>query len=42
MMEILNNLAKCIVYAFLLAALAFAVAMCIAALAEFWRYWRRR
>ena len=42
MMEILNNLAKGIGYAFLLAALAFAVAMCIAALDEFWRHWRNR
>ena len=41
-MEVLNNLAKGIGYAFLLAALAFAIAMCIAALDEFWRYWRRR
>ena len=42
MMEIVNSLAKGIGYAFLLAALAFAVDMCIAALDEFWRYWRHR
>ena len=41
-MEILNALAKGIGYAFLLAALEFAIAMCIDALDEFWRYWRRR
>ena len=41
-MEILNALAKGIGYAFLLAVLAFAAAMCIAALDEFWRYWRHR
>lgn len=42
MMEILNTLAKGIGYAFLLAALAFAIAMCISMLDEFWRYWRHR
>lgn len=42
MMEILDALARGIGYAFLLAALALVIAMCIAALDEFWRYWRHR
>ena len=44
MMEALNLLAKGIGYAFLFAALAFAVAMCVSALDEFIGYlwWRRR
>lgn len=41
-MEVLNTLAKGIGYVFLFVALAFAIAMCITALDEFWRYWRRR